>query len=636
MNRTVLFATWIAALCAIAPATAQDSISKLGCLPGDCVEPWADSVATFGSEQVNRFVVDLSPFNTSWGTTFGVAPIAKASRTAAQFTGSLLSSQAMSRRALRNVPFPAPTYEYWNTPGAGVNNDPAVNDPTTPMAPPAGLSVQQAAAFAEFSNTAGGASYNGIVSTLINISPTAPSRLFVTRTVAAINGCDTFSNTAQFGLGSIDAQGVMTLRADDFGTAGSNCVGLVNLIDDNVFKIATKLRNPAITNVFSNDYVPGGLFDKGVGPNFTTEWLIRNSPTAVNVPGIAASGATPLLIGTDQGSGYVRGTAFGSITTDATHLATGSTNHRGNISYTPRNHASVLSTNGVCGVLGLSATNRTTILNIWGINATGGVTGKLALNLPATVTDNATGATNLAGNNEFDNYQSQASFRGGNGQISLGVDGAGNLLAAAMVSHPAKAGANEGRNYIAVARVTPGGSVSWTMASYNNGTTGVTGTGKPVLNGAGVTIGRLVGLVDVTQGSLNGPSCSAPMIDSGGNVWFLGVWENFLNPTDPFDTALFRAVYDQPTFSYRLERVFSTGRIFRGRNSGRRYQVDFLAIADSNSVSSSTAFSQNICADGWMGYKYATLAPKAPAHLGGLVINAGITYDWDNNNSFDD
>lgn len=636
MNRPLLFVTWIAACCAAAPASAQDSVSKVGCLPGDTVAPWADATDPLGSEQVNRYVVDMTPFNTSWGTTFAVAPVAKGSKTALQFTGSLLSGQTMSSRALRNVPFPSNAYAYWTTAGQGISNDTSLNDPAGVLAPPTTLGVQQAAAFAEFSSTFGGASYNGIISTLINISDAAPSRLFVTRTVAAINGCDEASNSSQFGMGSIDAQGRLIFRADDFGASGSNCVALVNIVDDNIFKVATALRDGNVLNVVSNDYLSGGQFDIGTGPNFTTEWLVRNNVTVTSPPSIAPTpSGTPLYIGTDQAAGYLRGTAFGGITTDSSHLATGAANHRGNISYTPRNHASVASTNGICGIVGYDANNKASLMNVWGINSTGAVTGKLALVRPATITDNSTGATNLPGTNEFDNWGSQVGFRGGNGHVAIGVDQGGNMLVAGMMSHPNKVGTNTGTNCIAVARVTTAGAVSWTLASYNDGTSGPTGTGKPVLDGAGNIIGRMVSTSDVTIGSLLGPSCSSPMIDSAGNIWFLGVWENFTNPVDPFDTALFRAVYDRTAFSYRLEMVFSTGKTFRGRNSGRRYQLTFLEIADSNSVSSAAPFSNNICADGWMGRVYPTHPTKSPAHLGGLVINAGIRYDWDNDGSFD-
>ncbi|MCK6448369.1 MAG: hypothetical protein L6Q99_18425 [Planctomycetes bacterium] len=636
MKRSLCLVTWITAGWAALPATAQDSVSKIGCMPGDCVVPWDDATAPTGTEQVNRYVIDLAAFNTSWGTTFGVAPLAKSSRTAPQFTGSLLSGQGISRRALRDQPFPSASYQYWTTPGAGIANDPSINDPAGTIAPPASLGTQQFAAFSEFSTTGGGASYNGMISTQINIADVAPARLFVTRTVAAVNGCDTFSNSSQFGMGSIDAKGNLIFRADDFALSGSNCPGIVNLFDDNIFKVAVTQRNDNILNVVSNDWLAGGAFDKGSGPNFVTDWLVRNNVTVTSPPGIAAttSGA-PLFIGTDQAAGYVRGTAFGSIVTDASHFAPGAVNHRGNISYTPKNHASVASTNGICAIVGYDANNKASLMNLWGIDGAGNVTGKLGLVRPATITDNATGATNLAGTNEFDNWGSQVGFRGGNGQVSLAVDQGGNLLAAAMLSHPNKVGSNTGTNYIAVAKVTPAGAVSWTMASYNDGTTGPTGTGKPVLDGSGNIIGRLVGTTDLTGGTLLGPSCSSPMLDSAGNVWFLGVWENLTNPNDPFDSALFRAVYDRPTFSYRLELVMSTGKVFRGHNSGRKYQLTFLEIADSNSASSAAPYSQNISADGWLGRTYPNHPTKSPVHLGGIVINAGIRYDWNDDGTFD-
>ena len=60
-----------------APAFAQDSVSQFGtglAGGGDALDPFNTS-----SQRAN-YVTTLTPFTTSWGTQFGVAPIAKSSK----------------------------------------------------------------------------------------------------------------------------------------------------------------------------------------------------------------------------------------------------------------------------------------------------------------------------------------------------------------------------------------------------------------------------------------------------------------------------------------------------------------------------------------------------------------------------
>ncbi len=186
------------------------------------------------------------------------------------------------------------------------------------------------------------------------------------------------------------------------------------------------------------------------------------------------------------------------------------------------------------------------------------------------------------------------------------------------------------------------------MAGYNDGTFDGTGqgegTGKPILNGpGGSVIGRMVPLFAVTGGSPQGPSVSAPMIDSVGNVWFLAACEffktdKFGNPYSDYDTALLRAVYNEEVFSYELEMIFEVGNVYPGMNSGTNWQVRFIGIADSNSVSSGSAWSGNM-----LQMPHSTvnadclgsLQTRDARTLGGIVINATVVYDVDNNGDFD-
>ena len=114
------------ALLFLSPAIlAQDSVSKIGGFPGDALDPLDVN------EQVNDFVVDLSTFKSSWGNTFGMAPIAKASddhTPAPVYYNAQMSGQVVSKDTLIGVPFARTSYDQWSASGAGVNSNTAVLD----------------------------------------------------------------------------------------------------------------------------------------------------------------------------------------------------------------------------------------------------------------------------------------------------------------------------------------------------------------------------------------------------------------------------------------------------------------------------------------------------------------------------
>lgn len=618
-------------------ALSQDSVSKTPCLPGDGIRPYSFSGTIGGSEQKNNYVVDLTAFNSSWGTTFGTAPILKSSATSTQFSGSLVSAQGMSRRLLRNVPFPASSYDYWQGVGFGVNNDTTRNDPGTPVVP-TGNSQQFAVAFSEFSTTSLGSAYNGVIGGLVNIKRNRPARLYVQRTVAAVNNCDEDGELSQMGLGSVDANGNIHFRTDDFGVVGPGpcSAALSTTAGQNIFRVNIDRRDPAALNVISNDFVAGGLFDKGPVLTPTTEWLVRNSADTHSTPGIVQAGlGTPLYVGMDFNTQYVRGTSFGGITADSTHITGLIGDQRGTVGHTTHNYAPLGSTNGICASIGLdSGTFQALHLSLWGIDAGGSVTGTKTLTIPSLVTDNSTGVTNLAGDNEFNNYGSQVPFRGGNGQVSMWVDSNGDLFVAATADHPDNVtlGNAHDLNYIAVAKCPAGGGATeWTMAAYVDGSM----SGKPVLDGpGGSAIGNLV-TQSIVLGA-GGPSMSSPMFDSAGNIWFVAP---VLYNSGSAGDALIRAVYDPATFSYELEMVLSSdaieGKVLRGRNSTLDYVITFLPINDSNSVSSTGITTQNISEDAHLGRSPRGLENRDPRTLGGLVFTTAILYDYDGDGDFE-
>ena len=75
-------------------AIAQDSVSKTG----------SDAVDAFSAaEQLNTYVVDMTPITTSWGTSFGIAPIAKGSVLDPAFATGFINSQAASPTVTKEV-----------------------------------------------------------------------------------------------------------------------------------------------------------------------------------------------------------------------------------------------------------------------------------------------------------------------------------------------------------------------------------------------------------------------------------------------------------------------------------------------------------------------------------------------------
>ncbi len=631
-------------------AVAQDSTSKAGCLPGDAVRPWDDAGAAFGTEQCNDYVVDLTPFAASWGTNFGIAPIIKSSKTAAGFQSSLISSQAISRRHLFGGALPNTIYEAWTGPGFGVNNSILISDPGSPVGTAAEFTNQFGVTFAEFSTTDFGASYNGVIGGLVHLFHANPSRLFVSRRVVATNSCDDNSNAAQMGIGTVDASGFVHFRADCFAcTAGC---GLTNLADDNIFQVNMATRDCDGLNVISNDF-PGGLFDAPA-----TRWLVRNAADPHNTPNImpaAVTGGLPLYLGSNFLIQYLRGSTFGAITADMTHIPSAAiVDHRGNISYTSKNCAFLNSTHGVAAMLGhrvgpCEAGVCTDKIILWGLNGVGAVTGTMELTLPLhpmNVTDNDDGFLNLTDPslpNEFNNYRSQVAFRGGNGTVAINVDPQGNLLVAAEVDHPFNGfvlgHANDwDLNYVAVARIDcTTGIESWTMAGYNvSDTAGGALDGKDIYSGAGGA-GPIIGNMRpvIGDGTGGGPAVGVPMIDSAGNVWLISDIELLANP-GVITRALLRSVYNPGAFSYRLELVLKLDDIFHGVNSDRDYQVNFIDLRDLNSISSGTAFSHNISEVAHMNSDPSLYSPADPRSLGGIVLAAGITYDSNQDSAFDD
>jgi hypothetical protein len=640
MQKITRFGAVLAALALAAPAMAQDSVLlEVGGAPAACA---SDAGSPFDTaEQCDSYVVDMDTFTSSWGNRYAIAPIVKTSKVSASFLSNLNSASTISRLQATGTSYFSDSYSLWNDVNFGVN---ALSLAGTPVDRSMATGNQFALANAEFGTSDLGVEFSGIFGAVVNYDPSNPLRLYVTRVNAAVSGCDGGRSLGGMALGVVDEAGNIHMRADNFGAGGASCPGLTNLTGNNIFRVSLADRACGSLNVISGDYLTtGGQFDLGA-----TDWLVRASGSTYNTPaGVPASvtGGDSMLLASNFDIEYVRGQNFGAITEDLSHLAGGNTNHRGGMSWHSANCLSG-SVMGTGAILGVNASG-TRSLNVFGVDGAGNVSAKVALDMPINVTDNA--ADVVTGNNrviapvDFDHYHDQVAFRGGNGQVGIGQDQAGRLIAAAQADFPIAGGLNHPFNCILVARHNCElGTTEWTMAAYNSqATSGYLGDAKAIEDGNGNIIGRLATLSQVTGGTPVGPSMSSPMVDSVGNVYFWAAAE-FFNPDDPqngpssFGSALFRAVYDPATFSYRLERLFRTGWVFEGLNSNRQYQVRFVNLADGNSIDSGAAWSMNIMETALAGADPSGYATSDSRTLGGLVLSASIVYDVDGDESFDE
>jgi hypothetical protein len=653
-----------------APAMAQDSISRNSDggngLPGDGLSPWTTGAAGY---QRTTYVVDLAQLNPSWGQqVLGIAPVIKTSKTSSLFFGSLFSANGLSATARVGVPAASSAYELWsNAPRAGVNRE--ENERGAITVTPGPASTQQfGVIMSEFATTDLGISANNILTGVINVDPNAPGRLFVTRTVAATNHTPPNGDNSQFGVGAVDSDGNAYFRVDAFGSIGTNPI-----LGNNLFRVDSLARNINLNNEISQ---AGGV-DAAV-----TARLVNNYGNSVNTPSAIPEQISPpgVIIGANFDGGYFHGGTVPATTLPGGVHRPGTTDHRGAPHFYPFNLLNAPGAVGTAGMLTITGNNTNTI-TLWPVQANGAPIPANARNftLPGAVTDPVSispYSISFPGgspSNRFEHYGSQT-FARGSAPISIGRDTQGRTLVGgvayvrtnglALIS-PA--------NAVIVGRAE-GTSNRWVVAAWTNGNgtgsfpssdltkgkeilgdgglDGVIGTGDPGdsdgildLNPASPTydapIGRLANPHE-RGGTQIGPSIGGVSFDSYGNAFFNStvVLKKFDRATqtffDDFDTALIRANYDPASFSYRLELILELGNVFTGPNSGTPYQVQFLDVADSNSVSSGTTWGNATAPFAFNNLDPATLDPRDSRLLGGVVVGAEIVYDVDGDGQFVD
>jgi hypothetical protein len=618
--------TWCAALALAAlavPAWAQDStvydVTYINY--GDAVFAYEDATGgpyNSGSEQLNTYVVDTVPLTSSWGGTFRIAPLVKASKSGTAYLNAQLSAQTISNTHLTGVPYPFQSYSLWTQPGYGINNLAVLNQPGAPVAP-AGTSNQFAVAFAEFGDSLG-----GIVGGLVNYDPTNPHRLYVARVVAAINGNNMGENSAAYGFGSVDAHGNVHFRADGF-----NCPGPSALTKNNLFRVRIPARNAAARNVTSL-----------LGPSdaAATDWVLNEDPNTFAPPSIIPQSVAgrPVLLTTN----YVKEYAYeqsaypAPLVRTLAHRPGYVTDHRGCMYFSSK--LACGNAVGTAAVVGYDAASKPRVLNTWSVDANGNIVSTMGLD--------PTLKLGLPGGG-FRFYDGNHGFRGGNGLVSVGQDQQGRGLAAGLWSFANDP--NDPNDAILVARFACG-STDPTLADWKIAADNRPASATPILNGPGGTaIGRLA--LRKSGGIYQGPSMSPPAMDSVGNLYFIAVCEIFGNQQDPNSTypySLVRAVYNPSTFNYELELLLKSGDpnapygdIFHGANSDRNFKVTYLSLmyvsGTAGRLNPSTFYSGNVMQTAYAGLDPAGLQTSDPRTLGGLVLNASITYDSNNDGVYD-
>lgn len=627
-------------------AMGQDSVSRNlnggNGLPGDALSPWSTS------QTKATYVVDMTNIRSSWGTTFGVAPVLKSGlNNPTRFTARNGPS-SVSQSAKTGAAYPASSYTLWTAAGGGVNN-PQNDLALTSSLATSGTATVFGVAFLDFDEvftTTTSYFTNQAVSGLIAFDPDVPSRLFVSRTTMANNStASNLADRSQFGLGAIDADGNLVMRADGVGVASTT-----NPLDgDNYFRIRTNLRSTAI-NLIDN-----------VGATEASSWLLLRNTMTHNTPNAIPQdlAGRSVLVGADFVGNLRSETGAGSITSLTTHRP-GTTDHRGGVAISAANpFAGSIATGGML-TRSTGGGGKVDSISVFGLNTNGGVTAARTLTLPASVLDACDAFSWPIAGGDFQHFDSQMTFRGGCGPVAVGEDQTGKALAAAVLYNGTSGLATNPYNAIAAARfdASNGASVpQWTVVAWvnsslltgktilgDNGADGVAGTGDAgendgVIDALDGSVGRLASMNETSLG-FTGPSMSGPAFDSAGNVWFIAsalvkrqVGVSIVQqPT----LGLFRAVIDPATFCYKLELVMSVGDVIAGQNSGRNYRLDSLNVADTNSVSSATLWSNSVTQRGWNNVDVSALNPQDARTLGGLVISARIVYDVNSDTQFQD
>jgi hypothetical protein len=612
---------------------AQDSTGTAPGLPGDAINPLD------AAQQILPYVADLTPFGTSWGTTFGIVPLVKGVKGDPAFFNGFIGANGISDDLLQDVGYASSGYALWTeAPGVGVN--PTANSNAYMTVTPTGTSSQFAVGMANafVSGAFGG---DTITTALVNYNPSEPNRLYVTRIEAAssINAAGT-GVSGDLAFGSVDANGNTYYRGGSFNAGGA----IAPQVSNNWYRSRAQDR-AAVVNEIS-----------GAGGSDATDHLVVATttphPAPSNIPASVSSG-NGLVAGANFNGQFARGAAAPLIA-DSTHFGMESTlgytpgDQRGHIGTTTRN----LFNSGVAhtAVAAKDQASDTRTLNVWATDASGTVSEAHSFETPLTVVDPTDGRTvnYIAGSSEYRQYAGVVGFRSGGGMVALGQDNAGNNYAGAVMSQFGVS-FDLAMQSLAVRFDDNGQNPEWSIIGW----TDPAGIGKDILDGpGGAPIGMLVPFrTAFPAANVRGPAMSTPTFDGAGNAWFLAsaaLNKIDMDTGDPFidyDTVLIRGVLTEQSgggFGYELELVLELGRTFYGQNSGDRWQiqfVDMVAASGDNGLGVAAPASidhNNGRSWGWDDSDLSGVDNADPITNGGIVMTADIVYDINGDGEYND
>lgn len=620
------------ALGASGAATAQDSVANT---PGQ-----SDAISAYDLDlQRVRYVVDLSPVVSAWGTAFGVAPVMKATRSIAPtFSTQILGAAAVSANQRTGVTIPSTQFPVWSAAGQGVNPD--FNTAPGSSVTKTGFTRAFGVAFSDFGLEPGDQTLaSSGVGAIVGQDSSNPNRLYVERTTALVSRNDTNEpDSSSVSLGSIDEGGNVYLRVDDFGAT----LGFANVKGENALAVSLSERTVTPGSVGSINFLvnlsgsPTGL-NGPLSGGTSTRFVINNGTTTLNTPigvftplapGVLASSNATISLDF-RGRIVIGREAAGSSTSSSAHLASGVAGLRGNPTFSISRDLPGSPTLGSVATLAIAPSSaRATMINIFGLNAPASVganptvsTGSaIAATLPSPIPGRDGYSANASGQAEFTHYLSQVSFRGPSGQVGLGRTSAGELIAAAVATDPSAPTSQ--REFLAVATRDPvSGAFAWTVAAH---------PGMPVFSGpAGASGATQIGTIAFQAPA----SISTPAVDLLGNVYFVAAWDDTRPQgsggpgaeTGPGrKTGLFKAIR-LAGGEFGLELLLCSGQRVVGANSQTEWSIARLTLADADSVASG-GFHGGQALQAQLPGRETTDAFSSFA-AGGVIVNATIRYD---------
>ncbi|MEM9167132.1 MAG: hypothetical protein AAGB48_08910 [Planctomycetota bacterium] len=628
-------------LCAgsAAGVAAQDSVSIDALGPGDAID------AADASRQVTRFVVDLDQRASSAGNLYRLGPVIKSS--ALPLTGSILPrnagfrGQALSRTFDLSSPATG-QFAAWSAPGEGVGpNNAAPTLVDLPAGPLAALGIA-------FADQADGTS--SVIAGRLSFDPADRTRLYIERIVAATGSADaSLGVSSSLAVGAVDAALSIAVRADGFALPGPSAI-----TDDDILLIAADLRDPATVNIIDDSAAADAsatflLFDgsdlAGTNPLEGPLTVPQLLPTASGGPATFGATFAPEALLADHTTA-----SLGLLTPDPAFvgLPTDASGIRGSLAVAP---VTPLGGTATSAAVLADASGSALYLGLAGLDSGGLVTNNAIFSAPVTIQDNLDAYDAIgAPFGEFRNWRGEIGLLGAAGAAAVSQDGSGLVLAAglfdlacATCDAPSKLGgtvtfgagdANARSQGIAVLRFDPADPVTtaqWALAAWTNADLG---TGKPIRDDSGSTIGRLI-TSDAADG-ISAPSIAGPSLDSQGNLVLVASYVDYgldgIGDTtdDAVRNGLFRAVYEPASFAYDLELIIGTGHTATSQ-TGIDYRIRSLSLADS--ASEQTFLSGNATAEAFPGSTPAD--PNDPDSLGAVAVAATITYDANADGSFD-